>query len=257
MNSKKVGLFVLAVAASTFALGTASAQIVAIAPGTLTGTGLITFDDVLGGGAPGTNYNAIFESNGADFAERFVGQILTPAGDADTLSGSPTGPLTLLIGAANQNLNVFINGSSQVLTGLGNAAFPNFNAIGEGSFAVLFDFDQSQFGFDLVGGNLGNATVDFFRRNGSLIQSITLTGLTDQSYAFARVGGIQDIAGISIWNTDGGGIGFDNLRHDVPGVIGPPPTGAVPEPSTYGALGALFVFALIGRRQLQRRSAVL
>lgn len=119
---------------------------------------------------------------------------------------------------------------------------------------MLFDFDQSEFGFDLVGGNSGTAFVDFFRRDGSLIQSINLTGLTNQSYGFSRVGGIQDIAGISIWNDDNGGIGFDNLRHDVPGVIGPPPTaGAVPEPSTYGALGALLIAAVVAKRMKRRQ----
>src|SRR3990170_3914304 len=139
-------------------------------PATLTCDGTVTFDDVTGGGQPGTNYDAVFESGGADLAERFAGQTLSANGDFDVLSGSP-GPLTLQTGAANQNLNVFVNGSSQVLTGLGPVGFPNANAIGEGSFAVLFDFDQSEFGFDLVGGNFGTATVGFFRRNGSIIDT--------------------------------------------------------------------------------------
>ena len=124
-------------------------------PSTLTCDGTITFDDVAGGAAPGTNYDAVFESDGAVFAERFAGQTLSASGDFDVLSGTPTSPLTLQVGAANQNLNVFINGPSQVLTGLGPLGFPGFDAIGEGSFAVLFDFDQSEFGFDLVGGNGG------------------------------------------------------------------------------------------------------
>lgn len=242
----------LMVLASGFApvASTVSAQIVAVSPGSLTGTGLITFDDVAGGAAPGTNYNGIFESNGADFGERFVGQINTPLGNSDVLSGTPTGPLTLALGPTNQNLNVVFNVSSQVLAGLGPLGFPNFDAVGEGAFAVLFDFDQSEFGFDLVGGNSGNATVDFFRRDGSLIQTIVLSGLSDQSYAFSRVGGVHDIAGISIWNDDLAGIGFDNLRHDVAGVVGPPPTGAVPEPSTYGLFGAA---ALVGALAWNRR----
>jgi hypothetical protein len=206
-----------------------------IAPGSLTGTGLITFDDVAGGTAPGTNYDAVFESNGADFAERFVGQTNTPSGGFDVLSGSPTGTLSLAVGVAGQNLNVFSYNPSNVLTGLGPVGFPNFDAIGEGSFAVLFDFDQSEFGFDLVGGNNGNAYASFFRRDGSLIDQIILAGLSDQSYAFSREGGINDIAGISIYNDDGGGIGFDNLRHDVPG--GPGPGTQVPEPSTLLLLG--------------------
>ena len=193
-------------------------------PATLTCDGTVTFDDVTGGAAPGTNYDAVFESGGADFAERFAGQTLTANGDFDVLSGSPSNPLALQTGAANQNLNVFDNAGSQVLTGLGPVGFPNSNAIGEGSFAVLFDFDQSEFGFDLVGGNGGTATVDFFGRDGTLIHTIVLTALSDQSYGFQREGGLKDIAGISVQNDDGGGIGFDNLCHDVAGVVGQPPT---------------------------------
>jgi len=190
-------------------------------PATLTCDGTVTFDDVAGGASPGTNYDAVFESGGADLAERFAGQTLSANGDFDVLSGSPS-PLTLQTGAANQNLNVFVNGSSQVLTGLGPVGFPAANAIGEGSFAVLFDFDQSEFGFDLVGGNAGTATVDFFGRDGTLIHTIVLTALSDQSYGFQREGGLNDIAGISIQNDDAGGIGFDNLCHDVAGVVGQP-----------------------------------
>ncbi|MFN9316624.1 MAG: PEP-CTERM sorting domain-containing protein [Microcystis sp.] len=233
-----------AISACTLVISKVEAAIIQVAPGTLTGTGLITFDDVLGGPGPGTNYNAIFESNGADFAERFVGQSLSFSGNSDILSGTPTGPLALQVGAANQNLNVFTFNTSQVLTGLGPLGFPDGNAIGEGSFAVLFDFDQSEIGFDLLGGDGGSATVNFFRRNGSLIDTITIIlSLSDTSYGFKQMSGIKEIAGISIHNTRPGGIGFDNLVHDVPGGPGPGPE-KVPEPAsvlgliTLGALGA-------------------
>ncbi|WP_287076303.1 MULTISPECIES: PEP-CTERM sorting domain-containing protein [unclassified Microcystis] len=233
-----------AISACSLVISKVEAAIMQVAPGTLTGTGLITFDDVAGGTAPGTNYNAIFESNGADFAERFVGQSLSFSGDSDILSGLPTGPLALQVGAANQNLNVWTYNTSQVLTGLGPKGFPGFDAIGEGSFAVLFDFDQSEFGFDLIGGDGGSATVNFFKRDGSLIDTITLSGLANTSYAFKQTSGIKEIAGISIYNTDPAGIGFDNLIHDVP-------REKVPEPaSVLGllALGALGAGSIIKRK---------
>ena len=207
--------------------------------GSLTGTEIVTFDDLAGGGAPGTNYDAIVASNGVALGERFVGQTLSYVGDSDKLGGLPSGPLTLKAGAPGQNLNVFFYTTSNVLTGLGHLGFPDFNAIGEGAFAFTFSSDQSQFGFQLVGGNGGNAFIDFFRADGSLIDSVTVSGLTDAYYGFSREGGVKDIRGISIWNDDGGGIGFDNLKHDVV-------SSAVPEPSTYalmfaglGALGAI------------------
>jgi hypothetical protein len=225
-----------AVVVFAFAATASAAPIMSVDYFTLTGTGLITFDDIAGGDAPGTNYDAVFESGGADFGERFAGQTLGFSGDFDVLAGSPTGPLGLVAGAADQNLNVFMHNDatpSHVLTGLGPLGFPNFNSIGEGAFAVLFDFDQSEFGFELVGGEGGNAYVSFFRRDGSLIDNVTVSGLGTAFYGFEREGGVNDIAGISIYNDDPAGIGFDDLKHDVPGV----PNDVVPEPGTLALLG--------------------
>jgi hypothetical protein len=234
-------LCVLAIGLSSLAT---AAPINQVGYGSLTGTQIITFDDVPGGGAPGTNYNAIFESGNTAFAERFVGQTRTTSGTFDALSGTPAGPLALQVGAPGQNLNIFVQ-STQVLTGLGPVGFPDFDAIGEGSFALLFDADQSEFGFQLVGGDGGTAFVDFFQRDGTLIQSITLGSLANAFYGFSRDAGVKDIAGISIYNSDAAGIGFDNLKHDVAGV----PDNGIPEPATSALIGiGLGALALARRR---------
>ena len=75
-----------------------------VSPAELTSTGLVTFEDVAGGPLPGTNYNAILEYDGVNFAERFLGQILSSSGNLDVLSGTPTGPLTLQAGNPGQTL---------------------------------------------------------------------------------------------------------------------------------------------------------
>ena len=197
-----------------------------VAYGALTGTQIITFDDVAGGTSPGTSYDGLFESGNTTFGEHFFGQTISYNGDFDvlTVTNPPLGGLTLQAGADGENLNIFYDGinGSQVLTGLGNKGFANDAAIGEGAFSLLFDFDQSQFGFQLVGGNGGSATIDFFRRNGTLIDSIVLTDLADSYYGFARDGALKDIAGLSIFNSDRNGIGFDNLLHDVAGIADVP-----------------------------------
>jgi hypothetical protein len=193
-------------------------------PATLTCAAVITFDDLVVGDPYGSSYDAVFESDGADFAERFAGQVRTTvSGNHDDLSGTPSNPLALQVGAAGQNINVITDtgcGADNVLDGLGPDGFPDPEAIGEGSFAVLFDFDQSEFGFNLCGGDGGTATINFFRRDGTLIDQVVLAGLGNQDYGFRRVGGVNDIAGISIHNLDGAGVGFDNLCHDVRGIEG-------------------------------------
>ncbi len=225
--------------------GPAMAQVSQVSPGSLTGTGLVTFDDVAGGASPGTNYNALFVSGNVAFGEHFLGQTMVPSGVFDTLTGAPAAGLTLQTGATNQNLNIFTYTTSQVLTGLGPLGFPNSDAIGEGAIALRFGLAQSEFGFELVGGDGGSAVVSFYGIDGSLIDAITLAGLSNQSYAFARDGGVADIAGITITNSDPAGIGLDTLRYNTIGGD-PLPT---PEPASLALLAA----GLVGLGAARRR----
>lgn len=225
----------------------AAAPINQVNPSNLTGTALVTFEDVAGGAPPGTSYDGILESGTVAFAERFVGQTRTTSGVFDVLSGLPGGSLTLQVGAPNQNVGVALFGTSQVLFGIGPQGFPALSSTGEGSVAALFDFDQSELVFDVVGGEGGSATVQFFRRDGTLIDTVILGGLGDSSYGFQREGALRDIAGVSIFNDDGGGIGLDNLRSDVRGRQGPP--GTIPWP----AAGVLVVAGLGLARMLTER----
>ncbi|AZZ94541.1 hypothetical protein EUZ85_29030 [Hahella sp. KA22] len=209
----------------------------------LSGNVLIDFESVAGGAAPGTNYDGVIDLVGASFAEKFDGQTLSTSGNSDILSGTPTGgALTLSVGAAGRNLNVFTyGGDGNVLTGLGHLGWPNFDAIGEGAVAILFDNDQSEFGFQSVGGNLGSAVFEFWARDGSLLDTIMPTSLGTDYFGFAREGGLQDIAGISIYNTDPAGIGFDDIIFDVPG---PDDPRNVPEPPAL----VLLLLGLLGLR---------
>ena len=208
-----------------FSIKVEAATINQINPADLTGTTLTTFEDVTGGTQPGTNYDEILKSNAASFAERFVGQTLSSNGVVDVLSDTAIGPLTLQVGKPGQNLNVIAfapppaTNSSNTLTGIGPTGLN-----GEGAFAVLFDVDQSQLGFQLVGGATGSATatVNFFKRDGFLLETIALSGLTNSSYGFSRDGGLNDIAGFSIYNNAPSGVGFDNLRYGMQGVPNDP-----------------------------------
>jgi hypothetical protein len=217
-------------------------QVSSVTYASLSGSQVVTFDDLPSASASGTNYDPILLSGGVAFGERFQGQTLGSSGDFDVLTGLPSGgTLVLLPGAPNQNLDILLYNGTNTLTGLGPLGYPNFGAVGEGAISLLFSSDQSQFGFQLVGGNSGDANVSFFRADGSLIQTLVLSGLADSFYGFARDGGVQDIRGISITNTDSGGIGFDNLKHDVLSAV---VVSGVPEPSTWAMM--LLGFSGIG-----------
>ena len=172
-----------------------------------------TFDGLEGGDNPGTNYDGVVKNGGLGFAERFEGQTLGANGDFDAVTGTPTGPLHLQVGAPGQNLDVF-SYVTNVLAGLGNVGFPELDAIGEGSIAICFPSPQSGVSFDLVGGNGGTATLAFYRADGTLIDSVVISGLADLRYAFATANGQRSIAGILIQSTDASGVGIDNVCHD-------------------------------------------
>ena len=102
--------------------------------------------------------------------------------------------------------------------GPAGSAFGNGGGAGHGSVALLFDEDQSQLGFRILGQNGSIGVVSFFRRDGSLIETVNINlpnlqtgGFPEVSFGFLRDGGVADIAGMSFTNVDWGGVGMDNF----------------------------------------------
>jgi uncharacterized protein (TIGR03382 family) len=123
---------------------------------------------------------------------------------------------------------------------------PN-GGIGHGSVALLFDEDQSQLGFQIIGQNGSMGVASFFRRDGSLIETLNLDlpGFQSGGYSpvlsfgFLRDGGVADIAGMSFTNVDLAGIAMDNFIF----------SNSIPAP------GAVALFGLAGLVGGRRRRA--
>lgn len=171
---------------------------------------IITFETVASSAGPGRLYE-LLDGDGATFGERFAGQLRDIDGDHDIIRGLPFAPLTPIAGAENESLGVQRVFNNNVLIGFGPLQYPARRAAGEGAIAVAFDVDQSAIGFRLVGGEDGEATITFLRRDGSVIVSLALGPLGEDTYGFLRGNGARDIAGFVIDNQDPEGIAIDDL----------------------------------------------
>ncbi|MEM9838853.1 MAG: hypothetical protein AAF830_06810 [Pseudomonadota bacterium] len=208
--------------ASVAAFGVAKADVIEIDPGALTNNAIVDFEDLGLGDNESVNSDGIFESGTVAFSARFAGQTQGVDGDFDTLTSTANNPLSLENDVANQNVGIFdgadANAGNTSILGLGPAGFGTNEGIGEGSIAMLFDFDQSEFGIDIIGGNGGAVSIQFFQRDGSLLDELTVTDLVGATaLAFRTLSGMNLIAGIAITNNDIGGVAFDNIRSDVLG----------------------------------------
>ena len=204
--------------------GAAAAQVVAVDYGELARRldGRVRFETLPQRPEPGFNLDAPLREPGVLIGERFAGQTVSGA-PHDRLDGAPVAPLRPRPGARGRNLSVaFHRGfGSNALFPLGPAGFPALGARGEGAVAVLFDRDQAAVGLrihsdypDPLGGRPppGAAILRLYARSGRLIARVRLhlaPGVNE--IALRREGGIPDIAGFALTNTDPGGIAIDDI----------------------------------------------
>lgn len=202
-------------------------------------------------------YDQLVHGNGLSFGERFAGQqvgsqtvFMQAVGFSDVfdvLSGSPTAPLTLVAGSSDRNLwigDVGLAGGFMLAAAGPNGTTFGVGGNGHGSLAVLFDEDQSQLGFHVIGQNGSVGIASFFRRDGSLIATLNvdLPGLQAGgpspalSFGFLRDGGVADIAGFTFTNVDLMGIAMDNFIF----------SNAIPAP---GAVALMGLAAIVGGRR--------
>jgi hypothetical protein len=249
--------FIVALSVAAASLATAAnADVIRVGAGDfVAGSGQITFSEF----ALGTNnpvYTPATYGGGAGsptvtFGGWFTGQLLSANPGVDCpgaaatacVVGTPTGPLSLAVGApATFITNDGANPTSPVLSGS-----PLFN----GPIAVLFDTDQFGVGFD--GGffnAVGSTGITAFDRAGNLLGTVTNTGTGIEFLGLITDDNTAQIAGVflDLVGSEPAGFGIDNLRFGLPGQVVNP---GVPEPASWAMLIA--GFGLTGAAMRRRR----
>lgn len=234
--------FVLGLAAvGCLIAGTTSAKaaVVRLGPGSFTPqASVITFSEqALGTVNP--HYSLATASLGTvavDFGGRFAGMSYSGVNPV-TLTGSPTGPLSLLTGAGEHNTFITNDGANPTTPVL--SGDPVFN----GPICVLFDTDVAAVGLDGGFFDAANSTtIEAFDRQGNSLGSVTNNGTGIEFFGLLDAGGQNTIAGIAFYITGNEPAGFaiDNLTFGAAGQV----VGAVPVPASavlmgLGGLGCL------------------
>ncbi|MCU0775735.1 MAG: hypothetical protein MUC74_14925 [Ideonella sp.] len=212
--------------------------------------GLITFGELPLGTVNPTYTPALYGGGmGAPtvtFDGYFTGQSLgAGCGGAATgcVVGSPTGP-TLSLAAGAPDTSIVNDGAapnSPVLSGS-----PTFN----GPIGILFDVDVAGVGLD--GGffnAIGGTAITAYARDGSLLGSVTNTGLGIEFLGLVTNDGQARIAGLlfSLVGAEPAGFAIDSLRFGVAGQVVVP---GVPTPGSLALAGlALAALGFAGRRR--------
>lgn len=198
----------IAVSLAFLAAGNASAQMSQIDPSSLRADLFVGFDDELD--------DLVFHQfdlrhGEMTFAERFVGQQLRYQRGNDVLRGLP-GSFGLYpgIGQSFQNLATYRDAAGNGrLLGLGPADDAS-TGLGNGAVSVMFDRPMSAFGFYVGGADKGFVTVNFYRHNGTLIDSVRLRNASGY-FAFRSPG--SDLGGVTFHHTTDG-VYFDEFAAD-------------------------------------------
>jgi hypothetical protein len=189
-------------------------------------SGRIDFEETGRIAEPGMLVEGLYSHPGGRIGERFTGQALLVARDAqggrfDALSGQPTPPLQVRPGAPGETLSLAHHRGlgSMAAFALGPAGFPDIAARGEGALAVRFAVPQRATGLRLHAGYPdplgarpapGAMVVTFYAADGRLLGR-SHHALTTGAMAFAWRFPQVPVAGITLTTTDPGGLAVDDI----------------------------------------------
>lgn len=218
------------------------------------GAGRITFSEFPLNTPNPTYPPASYGGGAADptvtFRGFFAGQALGAAGTCPPgaaltgcVVGTPSNPLTLSPTSPDTRIvNDGANPTSPVLSGT-----PTFN----GPIAILFDRDLAAVGLD--GGffdSVGGTAITAFRRDGTVIGSVTNTANGIEFLGLATADGSETIAGFlfSLVGAEAAGFAIDNVRFARAGQVIPPGGQSVPVPATtpWGLLALVLALLVAG-----------
>lgn len=171
--------------------------------------------------------------SGGSFAQTFAGQ--TVAGDGISITGSPSGPLTLAPSG-----NITVDSWSPGVSATSNSLLPQpgFTA----PLSLLLDSWADSLTWTMGFGNGGSITVDLFGSSGNLVNTTSFSSLS--GYSIFNISGLGNFAGLTFRsNTDPAGLRFQNFSYNS--------VSSVPEPETYAML--LVGLGLIGFMARRRR----
>lgn len=231
-----------------FLASTAKAQLVNLGPGSFTPIATaITFSEpgyALGTVNPSYSFSGLpgLGNVTVSFAGAFVGQTVT-GGGVRTLTGNPTGPLSL-----NTAERTFITGDAANPTSPVLSGTPLFN----GPIVMLFSQPVAAVGlsggfFDAIGGT----SISAYGATGNLLGSLVNSQLGVEFYGLADATGANTISGLSFYITgpEPAGFAIDNVTFGSRAVVVIP--GIVPEPTTVVMMttGLIAVAAAAYRRR--------
>ncbi len=200
-------------------------------------TGTLSLPIVEDFSTPQAVFDPFIVGSFAQIGESFSGQTVTITSGFEFVSGTSTGMIALQ--SAQSGGVITWNGVElQGLLSDTDLSAPN---VGEGAISFFFTGDQLEFGLDLLKGDGGNITMQFFERSGALFDTVSFSFFGNQAYTFRSSDNVSRFAGVTITNMDSSGIAIDNLR-------------LVPLPGAIWLLGS-GLLVLLGGRRLERNAS--